>query len=45
MRFLLIVALIAAVTPCLSEELQTAVRAALDLSDEYVWIYTEQPRW
>jgi len=22
-----------------------SVRAALELSDEYVWIYTEQPRW
>ena len=23
----------------------SAVRAALEVSDEYVWIYTEQPRW
>lgn len=23
----------------------TAVRAALDTADEYVWIYTESPRW
>jgi hypothetical protein len=21
------------------------VRTAFDVSDEYVWIYTEQPRW
>jgi hypothetical protein len=27
------------------EEFETAVRAALELSDRYVWIYTEQPRW
>lgn len=26
-------------------ELETAVRAALTVSDQYVWIYTEQPRW
>src|SRR5438046_10300176 len=26
-------------------EFETAVRSALRLSDEYVWIYTEQPRW
>lgn len=26
-------------------ELQTAVRAALQTADEYVWIYSEQPRW
>ena len=26
-------------------EFETAVRSALDVSDEYVWIYTEQPRW
>jgi ubiquinone/menaquinone biosynthesis C-methylase UbiE len=26
-------------------ELEAAVRAALLASDEYVWIYTEQPRW
>lgn len=27
------------------EEFQSSVRAALDTSDQYVWIYTEQPRW
>ncbi len=27
------------------EEFEAAVRAALDVSDRYVWIYTEQPRW
>jgi len=27
------------------EQFETAVRAALDVSDQYVWIYTEQPRW
>jgi hypothetical protein len=26
-------------------EFETAVRSALRRSDEYVWIYTEQPRW
>jgi hypothetical protein len=26
-------------------EFQGAVRSALETSDEYVWIYTEQPRW
>jgi hypothetical protein len=26
-------------------EFGTTVRSALDVSDEYVWIYTEQPRW
>jgi hypothetical protein len=26
-------------------EFETTVRLALDVSDEYVWIYTEQPRW
>jgi ubiquinone/menaquinone biosynthesis C-methylase UbiE len=26
-------------------ELETAVRAAIESSDNYVWIYTEQPRW
>lgn len=26
-------------------EFETAVRAALEVSDEYVWIYTEQARW
>jgi hypothetical protein len=26
-------------------EFQTAVCSALDVSDQYVWIYTEQPRW
>lgn len=24
---------------------ESALRAALEVSDEYVWIYTEQPRW
>jgi hypothetical protein len=27
------------------DQFETAVRSALDLSDEYVWVYTEQPRW
>ncbi len=27
------------------DEFQYAVRFALEHSDEYVWIYTEQPRW
>lgn len=27
------------------EEFQASVEAALSASDEYVWIYTEQPRW
>lgn len=27
------------------EEFQSSVRAALQISDQYVWIYTEQPRW
>jgi hypothetical protein len=26
-------------------EFETALRAALETSDEYVWIYTERPRW
>jgi len=26
-------------------EFEAAVRSALEVSDEYVWIYTEQPRW
>ncbi len=26
-------------------EFEQAVRSALELSDQYVWIYTEQPRW
>jgi len=26
-------------------EFETALRSALHRSDEYVWIYTEQPRW
>lgn len=26
-------------------EFETSVRLALQASDEYVWIYTEQPRW
>ena len=26
-------------------EFENAVRSALRVSDEYVWIYTEQPRW
>lgn len=26
-------------------DFEAAVRAALEVSDEYVWIYTEQPRW
>lgn len=26
-------------------ELYTATRAALETADEYVWIYSEQPRW
>jgi hypothetical protein len=24
---------------------ETSVRAALAIADEYVWIYTEAPRW
>lgn len=27
------------------DEFEAAVRAALQRSDEYVWVYTEQPRW
>ena len=27
------------------EAFQISVRAALDNTDEYVWIYTETPRW
>jgi hypothetical protein len=27
------------------DEFEAAVRWALEVSDEYVWIYTEQPRW
>ena len=27
------------------EEFEHAVRSALHVSDEYVWIYTEQPQW
>jgi hypothetical protein len=27
------------------DEFEASVRAALELSDRYVWIYTEQPRW
>jgi len=27
------------------DEFEKTVRSALDLTDEYVWIYTEQPRW
>ncbi len=27
------------------EELEAAVRAALRAADEYVWIYSETPRW
>lgn len=27
------------------EELYVATRAALETADEYVWIYSEQPRW
>ena len=26
-------------------EFETSVRAALHASDQYVWIYTQQPRW
>ena len=26
-------------------EFETSVRLALQAADEYVWIYTEQPRW
>ena len=26
-------------------EFEAAVRAALRVSDGYVWVYTEQPRW
>jgi hypothetical protein len=26
-------------------EFEAALRSALEVSDEYVWIYTEQPRW
>jgi hypothetical protein len=25
--------------------LETALRAAIEQTDEYVWIYTEKPRW
>lgn len=28
-----------------AEELYVAARAALETADEYVWIYSEQPRW
>jgi hypothetical protein len=27
------------------EAFENSVRAALQAADEYVWIYTEQPRW
>lgn len=27
------------------QEFEHSVRAALQVSDRYVWIYTEQPRW
>ena len=27
------------------KEFEAAVRSALQVSDEYVWIYTEQPKW
>jgi hypothetical protein len=27
------------------EEFRTGVHAALDAADQYVWIYTESPRW
>jgi hypothetical protein len=27
------------------EEFETSVRSALDVADEYVWIYTQVPRW
>jgi hypothetical protein len=27
------------------ESFETSVRAALTTADEYVWIYTETPRW
>jgi hypothetical protein len=27
------------------EEFEVSVRAALEVADEYVWIYTETPRW
>jgi len=27
------------------EEFEMSVRAALEVADEYVWIYTEAPRW
>jgi hypothetical protein len=27
------------------DQFESAVRSALDVCDEYVWIYTEQPRW
>jgi hypothetical protein len=27
------------------DEFETSVRAALEAADEYVWIYTETPRW
>ena len=27
------------------EEFERAVRSALEASDGYVWVYTEQPRW
>jgi hypothetical protein len=26
-------------------EFESAVRSALRVCDEYVWIYSEQPRW
>jgi hypothetical protein len=26
-------------------EFEASVRAALDVADEYVWIYSETPRW
>jgi hypothetical protein len=26
-------------------EFESAVRSALKVSDEYVWVYTEKPRW
>jgi hypothetical protein len=27
------------------DELETSARKALEIADEYVWIYTEIPRW
>ena len=27
------------------DEFERSVRAGLEVSDKYVWIYTEQPRW